>query len=139
MKKIIILLLILSVCRLSASSIIINSIIDRENNPESGIYVLAVEDGLMDMLFESGVIIFSTENSKSYSVEGAADAGLMISLEILEKEYCVSFKLQSSKDGNLVESGTVDLSQIPHNSLLEEKQLYSLIGEKIGERIEQFL
>ncbi len=132
-----IILLILSAWRLSASTVIINSIYDTDKNPESGSVIIAVENGLMDFLFDYGFIIFSTINSKSYIVDGAQDAQFMISLELL-KDSGVSFKLLSSVDGEIIDSGIINLSDIIRNSEPEKGKNYYLLGMEVAEQLVQF-
>ncbi len=137
MRKTLIILLFLSAWQLSASTVIINSIYDTEKNPESGSVIIAVENGLMDSLFDYGFIIFSTINSKSYIVDGAQDAQFMISIEML-KDSGVSFILLSSVDGEIIDSGIINLSDIKRNSEPEREKNYYLLGMEVAEQLVQF-
>ena len=138
MKKIFTILLLLIAVKLSASTIIINSIYNTETMPESAAAAAAIEDGLMESLFDYGFIMFSTVNSSTHRVEGAKDARYMLSIEPLGENYGVSFKLQATVNGMIIDSGIVNLSNIKGNSSFDDQKLYYLIGEEVAANLEQF-
>lgn len=124
--------------QLSASTVIINSIYDKEANPESVPAAAAVEDGLMDSLFDFGLIIFSTVNSSGLFGEGINDAGFIVTIEVINAENSVFYNLQSYDNREIIHSGIVDLSSISDNSDFEEKNFYYLLGMEVAQQLEQF-
>jgi len=139
MKKIMILLFLIPVLHLSASTIIINSIYNKDINPEAATAAAAVEDGLMESLFDYGFIMFSTVNSKTYQVEGAKDARYMISIEPLIEDDCVSFKIQATINGMIIDSGIIDSGNISDESGFDSGKFYYLLGEEVAEQLMKFL
>lgn len=138
MRKILLVLLFVSAVQLTASTIIVNSIYNTDLNPDSASAAAAVEDGLMESLFDYGFIMFSTVNSPDYSVEGAKDARYMISIEPMDEEFSVSFTLQATVNGMIIDSGIVDLTNIRKDSHLDKRKLYYLIGGEVAAELEQF-
>jgi len=139
MKRIFLILFLILTAELSASTIIVNSIYNNDVIPGASEAAAAVEDGLMDMFFESGFIMFSTYNSTGYRVDGAKDARYMVTIEPLADNYAVSFKLQATVNGMLIDSGIVDLSIIDGDPSAEDGKIYYLIGEELAEKILQFI
>ncbi|MBN2655843.1 MAG: hypothetical protein JXR86_02180 [Spirochaetales bacterium] len=139
MKKTAILILMLAAVQLSASTIIVNSIFDGERDPGASAAAGFVEDGLMDVLFDSGVILFSTFNAADYRVEGAKDARFMVTIEPLGDQELVRWKFQATVNGMVLEEGTVLFSEIQNGSGLDRRQLYYLIGEAVAEKISLYL
>ena len=123
---------------LSASTIIINSIYNNDLHPGSSAAAAAVEDGLTDTLFDSGFIMFTTSNSPGYRVDGAKDARYMLSIEPLADEQAVSFTLQATVNGMVIDSGIISSSDVKGTSGLRESELYFLLGEKVAAELMLF-
>lgn len=135
MKKFFILVFLLVMFRLPASTIIVNSVYDPDRDPTASEAAGYIEDGLMDVLFDHGVILFSTFNAGSFRVEGAKDARYMISIEPRTMDESVSWSFQATVNGMIVDSGTVNFTEIEGTSGLDSRKLYYLIGEKVAQRI----
>ncbi len=138
MKRVFLILFIIISAEISASTIIVNSIFDNQVLPGSSEVAAAVEDGLMDVFFESGFIMFSIFNSTDYKVAGAKDARYMVTIEPLAENYSVSFKLQATVNGMEIDSGIVDLSEINADPAAGDMALYYLLGEKVAKKLIQF-
>ena len=138
MKRVFLILFLIITAELSASTIIVNSVYDNDVLPGSSQAAAAVEDGLMDLFFDSGFIIFSTYNSADYIVDGAKDARYMVTIEPLADNYAVSFKLQATVNGMVIESGIVDITGIHGDPSVGDGKLYYLIGEEVAEKLLQF-
>lgn len=138
MKRIFLFLFLIITAEISASTIIVNSVFDNQVLPGSSEAVGAVEDGLMDVFFESGFIIFSISNSIDYKVAGAKDARYMVTIEALAENYSVSYKLQATVDGMEIDSGIVDFSGINADPAAGDMALYYLLGEKVAKKLIQF-
>jgi hypothetical protein len=63
----------------------------------------------------------------------------MISIEPLADNYAVSFKLQATVNGMVIDSGIVDFSEINGDPSAGDEKLYYLIGEEVAEKLLQFL
>ena len=138
MKRMLFFVFFISVMQLSASTIIVNSVYDSEENPGSFAAAAAIEDGLMNSLFDYGFIMFSAVNETGYTVEGAKDARYMIRIEFLEADFSVSYQLLATVNGTIINSGFVDIADINGNSGLEERKLYYLLGEEVAAKLKQF-
>lgn len=138
MRRVFLILFLIITAEMSASTIIVNSIFDNEVIPGSSEAVGAVEDGLMDVFFESGFIMFSIFNSTDHMVTGAKDARYMISIEPLAENYSVSFKLQATINGMEIDSGIVNLSEISPDPAAGDTALYYLLGEKVAKKLIEF-
>lgn len=137
MKKILLIIFIISAVNLSASTIIVNSIYDSEKNPESFQITAAIEDGVMNTLFEYGFIMFSASNEPGYTVEGAKDARYMIRIRLLE-DRAVSYELLATVNGSILESGVIKADEISGASMTDNTKLYYLMGEEIAAKLKQF-
>lgn len=139
MKRAFLVLFLIMATELSASTVIVNSVFNNDQLPGSSLAAAAVEDGLMDILFDSGFIMFSTYNSTDYNVEGAKDARYMITIEPLVDDFAVSFTLQATINGMVIEKGIVDLATIHGDSSIEDMKLYYLIGKEVAAKLLNFL
>ncbi|MBB6480607.1 hypothetical protein [Spirochaeta isovalerica] len=139
MKKVSILILLLAAAQLYASTIIVNSVFNGDTDPGASTAAGFVEDGLMDVLFDRGVILFSTFNAAGYKVEGAKDARFMITIEPLGDQELVKWKFQATVNGMILEEGAVSFSEIQNSGGLDNRQLYYLIGEEVAEKISLYL
>jgi hypothetical protein len=138
MKKILLIVVLFSTIELFASTIIVNSLYDPDNNPGSLGATAAVEDGLMNSLFDFGLIMFSTVNSKSYIVEGAEDARFMLTIEIADDNLSLSYQLQATVNGLVIDSGVITIEDVQADRKLDNEKLYYLIGEEVAKRLQQF-
>ncbi len=135
MKKHIIILFFLMLSQLSASTVLVNSLYNGSDNNDEN--YRALEDGLMDSLFDMGLIMFSTVNAPDSTFEESG-AEFLIDIEILDENFTVSYTMISSIEGEFIQSGTADLAQIKHDPLLDEEKLYYLLGVKVARILEQF-
>lgn len=138
MKRVFLILLLITTAEISASTIIINSIFNNEVLSGSAEAAAAVEDGLMDLFFEAGFIMFSVYNSTDYKVSGAKDARYMITIEPLAVDFSVSFKLQATVNGMEIDSGVVNLQEIKTDPAAGDMKLYFLLGKEIAGKLIQF-
>lgn len=137
-KKAITVIFLLVLFQLPASTIIVNSIFDAEKQPGATVAAGYVEDGLMDILFDRGFIMFSTFNAGGYQVEGAKDARYMISIEPRESEKSVIWKLNATVNGLLIDEGKIEFSSIPGSGNMGLAKLYYQIGEEVALKVSAF-
>jgi len=139
MKKIFLFVFLIAVVQLSASTIIVNSVFNGETDPQAHAAAGYIEDGLMDILFERGAIIFSTFNAPDYRVEGAKDARFMVTIVPEGELRQVKWKFQATVNGMILGEGIVKFSDIQRNGHLDNRELYYLIGEEVAEKISLYL
>lgn len=135
MKKILIPIFLFALFNLSASTVIVNSLYDSDSDPESPVVAGYIEDGLMDLLFDRGFIMFSTCNTRGYKVEGAGDARYMITIEPHGSESYVSWKLNATVNGMLIDEGEITLDSVKDSGKLDARRVYYLIGQEVGAKV----
>lgn len=135
MKKILTIFLFISLFRLSASTVIVNSLFDKEADPLSSEMTGYVEDGLSDSLFDRGFIMFSTYNAQNCSVEGAEDASYMITIESRDSDFSVSWRLNAISTGQLIKEGKITFDSIPGSGGMDRKKVYYLIGQEVAAKV----
>lgn len=138
MKKMMTVFFLLVLFQLPASTIIINSVFNGDSDASVYESVGYIEDGLMDSLFDMGFIMFSTINAMDYRVEGAKDARYMISIEPRLEEAELSWKLNATVNGMLVDEGVVDFSAINAGGREGTQKFYYLIGEEVAAKVSRF-
>lgn len=138
MKKLLLPLFFLAASQLFASTIIVNSIFDIDENPKASEQAGFVEDGLMNSLFDLGFIMFTTFNAREYRVDGAKDARYMISIEPHDSESSVSWKLNATVNGMLIDEGSIEFSTIEGYKGINTNKIYYLIGEEVAAKVSRF-